>query len=51
MNTLIFGRFPSLQERLTEYETNNPDRWYQSQSARQLVIDCLRTFHEEERET
>ena len=51
VNTLIFGRFPFLQERLTEYEAKNPDRWYQSRSARQLVIDCLRTFYEEERES
>ena len=49
VNALVFGRFRSLQERLTECGTKNPDRWYQSQSARQLVIDCLRTFYEEEK--
>ena len=48
VNALIFGRFPSLRVRLTECGVSDPDRWYQSKSARQLVIDCLRTFYDEE---
>ena len=48
VNALIFGRFPSLRNNMYNCGIPDPAYWYRSQTGRQLVIDCLRTFTEEE---
>ena len=46
INSLLFGRAPSLRDRLREHGIPDPDRWYRSQAGRQLVIECLRNWTE-----
>ena len=48
VNMLIFGRFPSLRKQLTEYGIQDPDEWYLSQTGRRIVVECLRTFYQQE---
>ena len=46
INALLFGRTPSLRDRLRERGIPDPDRWYRSRAGRQLVIDCIRNWTE-----